>query len=117
MQGSFEIKDGSTWRRVVEKNWNEKRQKMLCQHLGFEEMNGNIIETKQLETELQIAAGDLICYNTQSSRTSCCVHLEPSTSTTSITIPYTRCKYTACVQRAGIFYKALCIYYQNGWIG
>ena len=88
----IEINDGSTWRRVVEENWDQNRQKMLCQHLGFEEINGNKIETRRLGSGQQIASGDLICYNTQSSGTSCCAHLEPSTSTTSIRIPYVRCK-------------------------
>ena len=64
---------------------------MLCQHLGFEDTA--VISTAQLYGRRQIATGDLICYKTQSSETSCCVHLQPSTTTSSITLPYVRCKY------------------------
>jgi hypothetical protein len=92
-QGYIEIKDGSIWRKVVENNWDENRQKMLCQHLGFEEITGNNMETKQLERGQKIATGDLICYNTQLNGTSCCVHLESSTTTTTTVAPYVRCKY------------------------
>ena len=90
-QGYIEIKDGSIWRKVVENNWDENRQNMLCQHLGFEEITGNNMETKQLESGQKIATGDLICYNTQLTKTSCCVHLEPSTTTTTTVAPYVRC--------------------------
>ena len=95
--GFIEIKHRSNWRRVVEENWDENRQKMLCQHLGFEENNGNRIETRQLGSVQQIVTGDLICYNKQPSEISCCVHLEPSISTTSTKTAYVRCKYTACI--------------------
>ena len=93
-EGYIEIKDGSIWRKVVEENWNKKRQKWLCQHLGFEEIDSNVIQTGQLGSGRQIATGDLICYDTtQSSGISCCVNLKPSISTSSTRIPYMRCKY------------------------
>ncbi len=91
--GYIEIKYGLIWRYVVEENWDKNRQKMMCQHLGFEETASNSIDTRQLGSGRHIATGDLICYNTQSSETSCCVHLQPSTTTSSITFPYVRCKY------------------------
>ena len=92
-EGNIEIKNGSIWSIVVEENWDKEREKMLCQHLGFQEIDGNNVVTSQLGSGQQIFTGDLICYNTQSSRTSCCVHLKPSTSTTRTKIPYVRCKY------------------------
>ena len=98
-KGYIEIKDGSIWRKVVEENWNKKRQKALCQHLGFEETDSNVIQDVRLGSGQQIATGDLICYNTKPSGTSCCVHLEPSTSTKSTSFPYVRCKY--CLRAAG----------------
>ena len=92
-EGYIEIKNGSTWSKVVEENWDKEREKMLCQHLGFKKINGNnSIETRQLGSGKQIVTGDLICYNAQSSGTSCCVHLKPSISTTSTMIPHVRCK-------------------------
>ena len=93
--GYIEIKDGSKWRYVVEENWDKNRQKMLCQHLGFEETASNDIATayRRSTTGLHFATGDLICYNTRSSETSCCVHLQPSTTTASITLPNAKCKY------------------------
>ena len=90
--GYIQIKDGSIWRTVFEKNWNEDRQKMLCRHFGFDEIDDNLIEVRQLGAEKQIASGDLICYNGEQNKTSCCVHLTPSISTTNTTIPYVRCK-------------------------
>ena len=87
------MKDGSIWKKVVEKNWDENRQKMLCQHFGFEEITGNNLETQQLPSGEAITAGDLICYNKEVNGTSCCVHLEPSTTTTTTEVPYVRCKY------------------------
>ncbi|CAB4007475.1 uncharacterized protein LOC110250238 [Paramuricea clavata] len=90
--GFIEIKQEG-WRKVVEENWDKNRQKMLCQHLGFEETADNKIVTKQLESGQNIATGDLICYNnTQQSGTSCCIHLQPSISNSSTTIPDVKCK-------------------------
>ncbi|XP_028402594.1 receptor-type tyrosine-protein phosphatase F-like isoform X2 [Dendronephthya gigantea] len=40
----------------------------------------------------EIATGDLVCYNTGSGGTSCCVHLVPSTTNSSGYIPYAECK-------------------------
>ncbi|CAB4024817.1 retinoschisin-like isoform X2 [Paramuricea clavata] len=91
--GFIEIRNGSTWRRVVEENWDKNRQKMLCQHLGFEETADNKIVTKQLGSGQNIATGDFVCYNTiQPSGTSCCIHLEPSTSPPSTKITDVQCK-------------------------
>ena len=93
-EGYIEIKNGSIWKKVAEENWDENREKMLCQYLGFEEIDGKSIETTQLGSGQEIVTGDLICYNTQSNRTSCCVHLKPLTTNTSTAIPDVRCKYT-----------------------
>jgi hypothetical protein len=77
--GRIIIYDGRTWRSVVEENWDKNRQKMLCQHLGFEETADNKIVIKQLGGGNDIATGDFICHNSiQSSGTSCCIHLQPS---------------------------------------
>ena len=94
-EGYIEIKDGSIWRKVVEETWNKIRQKMLCQHLGFQETVDNSIEKRSLRNSQNIATGDLICYaTTQPSGTSCCVHeLQPSASTSSFRIPHVKCKY------------------------
>jgi hypothetical protein len=93
--GYIIIHDGSTWRRVVVENWDKNRQKMLCQHLGFEETADNRIVTNLLGRNQPIATGDLICYNTmQPSGTSCCIHLQPSKSPLNPTsqIPLVQCK-------------------------
>ena len=88
----IEIKDGSTWRKVVEDNWDKERQKMLCRHLGFNETDENKISTKTI-TNGNIATGNLICYNTAASETSCCIHLEPSPVSTIVKIPSVNCEY------------------------
>ena len=65
---------------------------MLCQYLGFEENTTNNIGTNSIASGQQIATGDLICYKTQpSSEISCCVYLEPSTTSSRTTIPYVTC--------------------------
>ena len=93
-EGYIEIKTGTIWRKVVEENWDENYEKMLCQYFGFEETDGNTTtETRGLESGQQIAIGDLICYNTQSNEASCCVNLKSSTSNTSTMIPFVKCKY------------------------
>jgi hypothetical protein len=78
--------------------------------LGFEEIDSNVIQTGQLGSGRQIATGDLICYDTQSSRTSCCVHLKPSISTTSTRIPYMSCKYAIYTHKLVITKCSHCIY-------
>jgi hypothetical protein len=88
--GYIEIKHGSTWRYVNEKNWDKIRQKMLCQHLGFRETDANVINTYWSRRSYKIATGDLICYNTLSSGTSCCTHLVPSTNTSYLS--YAKCE-------------------------
>jgi hypothetical protein len=94
--GFIIIHDGRTWRRVVVENWDKNRQKMLCQHLGFEETADNKIVTELLGKNQDIATGDLICYNTmQPSGTSCCIHLQPSKSPSqkpTSQIPLVQCK-------------------------
>ena len=92
--GKIEIEDGSTWRSVDVENWDQSHQKLLCQHLGFEEDND--FRHTFMSKGQTIATGDLICYKTQSGGdgTSCCAYLERSTTTTSTTsIPDARCKY------------------------
>jgi hypothetical protein len=91
-RGYIEIKNGTIWRRVKEENWDKYRQKMLCQHLGFDETDANKIVSGQVSSGSKIVTGDLICYNTQPSGTSCCVHLQPSTTTSNIKIPYATCE-------------------------
>ena len=106
-EGYIEIKNGSIWKKVAEENWDENRQKMLCQYLGFEEIDGNNIETTQLGSGQEIVTGDLICYNTQSNRTSCCVHLNPLTTNTSTAIPDVRCKYALLAAAEGKLLKGV----------
>jgi hypothetical protein len=92
-QGYFEIKEGSTWIYVYEENWDANREKMLCQHLGFKETDAKDPETFWFGSGYKIAIGDLICYNTQPSGTSCCVHLVPSIASSNVPIPFARCEY------------------------
>jgi hypothetical protein len=55
--------------------------KMLCHHLGFHESDRDAVYIAHVESGSDIATGDFICYHmTQSSRTSCCVQLQPSTT-------------------------------------
>ena len=87
-EGFIEVKDAnSLWKKVNEENWNTKRQKMLCQHLGFEPSEGDI-EIRKFGDNQQILMGDLICYNTQAKRTSCCIHLKHAEYQES---PYAKC--------------------------
>ncbi len=93
-KGYLQIKDGSTWRYVVEENWDLNRERMLCLHLGFYETDASATATGTFtRAGYKIATGDLICYNTQTSGTSCCVHLQPSTTKEIVRkMPYARCK-------------------------
>jgi hypothetical protein len=91
LQGFIEIKDNSTWRKVSEERWDEYRQKMLCQHLGFNGTDGNINVTRNISSGNEIATGDLICYKTQPNGTSCCIHVVPSTTNASTSVPYVTC--------------------------
>ena len=65
---------------------------MLCRHLGFGETSVNAVKLVEVGTNEQIATGDLMCYNTESSGISCCVHLVPSTTASNVNIPYAECK-------------------------
>jgi hypothetical protein len=96
-RGYLLIKDSSTWRYVSEKNWDVNRENMLCRHLGFKETDAKHPETNPFRLNYRIAIGDLICYNTQPSVTSCCVHLVPSIASSNVQIPYVRCKYDITV--------------------
>ena len=80
---------GSNWRKVLENNWDIKRQKILCQHLGFEATEEGT-ETDTLERGTRIVTGDLICYALLRG-TSCCIRLKPSVSRTSTKIPNVKC--------------------------
>ena len=87
------MKNDTTWRKVNEENWDRDRQKMLCKHLGFSETSANAIRNMEIGSNEKIVTGDLACYNTGSSETSCCVHLVPSITTSKVNIPYTECEY------------------------
>ena len=92
-QGYVQIRDGLTWQYVKEENWDRNREKMLCQHLGFHETNEDTVTTGHVNSGCNILTGDLICYNTQPSKTSCCVFLKPSTTNKTVDgISYARCK-------------------------
>lgn len=89
--GYIEIHDdGLNWRKVDVDNWDRNRQNLLCQHLGFNE-DANI--TRKNTNSRDIATGDLICYHTQPSGTSCCAYLHPSTTSSRISIPSVNCKF------------------------
>lgn len=96
-KGYIEINDGSTWRTVDEKKWDQNRQKLLCKHLGFDESSEDKINGSTRSIE-KIATGDFVCYNTQPSGTSCCAYLQPSTTTTTSSIPYVNCKCATCLK-------------------
>ncbi|XP_028402428.1 receptor-type tyrosine-protein phosphatase S-like [Dendronephthya gigantea] len=91
-EGFIEVKNDTTWRKVIEENWDKDRQKMLCEHLGFRETSANPIRNMEIAANEEIASGDLVCYNTGLSGTSCCVYLVPSTTNSSVNIPYVECK-------------------------
>jgi hypothetical protein len=91
-EGFIEIKDGPTWRKVDEENWDKDRQKMLCQHLGFGENTNTSIGNSSTTSREQIARGHLICYEAHPyTEISCCIYLEPLTTTSETTIPYVTC--------------------------
>jgi hypothetical protein len=91
-EGFIEIKD-SIWRTVKEENWDKNHQKMLCQHLGFKETDANAIRFIKIGCEQDIATGNLICYKTQPSGTSCCIRLVPSKTKSDVDMPYVKCEY------------------------
>ena len=92
-QGYIQVEDDSTWRYVKEEHWDQNRQKMLCQHLGFKETDANYIYSNyRIGGEHSIATGSLICYNTRPSETSCCIHLVPSTSTSNSKMTRAKCE-------------------------
>lgn len=90
-EGYIEVKSDSRWRKVDEKRWDKIRQKMLCQHLKLNEAEESDIFTKTIGGGKKIANGDLICYSTQPTGTSCCIHLESSMSTSRTAVPYVTC--------------------------
>ena len=93
--GYIEIKDGSTWRIFDAENWGRNHQKLLCQHLGFEE-DDDFLRTN-IASGQNVATGDLMFYNkTQSGGggTSCCADLQRSTTTSKTSVPNARCKYS-----------------------
>jgi hypothetical protein len=94
-EGFIEIKDGLIWRTVKEEHWDKNRQKMLCQHLGFNETDTNDISPDyRITTGRNITTGSLICYNnTRPRETSCCIHnLVPSTSTSNSKMTWAKCE-------------------------
>ena len=70
---------------------------MLCQHLRFHETDAHLVTDGRFRSGTEIASGDLMCYKEQPSGTSCCVHLESSTTTKDVRISFARCEYTACI--------------------
>ena len=92
--GYIQIKRAYGWMKVYEEKWNNNRLKMLCEHLGFEETEGNSSETRQLTVKENLLAGDLMCYNTKPNRTSCCIHLKVfrTSPRKPAKIPYVKCK-------------------------
>ncbi|XP_028402587.1 phosphatidylinositol phosphatase PTPRQ-like [Dendronephthya gigantea] len=92
-EGFIEVKNNDRrWRKVIEENWDKNRQKMLCEHLGFNETGANTIRNMEIAANEEIASGDLVCYNRGSNGTSCCVHLVPFTTTSNVNISYVKCK-------------------------
>ena len=67
---------------------------MLCQHLGYKDTAANDIKTYLFWPGYHILTGDLICYNTQSTGSSCCVHVVPVRTTSNIYMPYVKCEYS-----------------------
>ena len=76
-EGYVTVRDGSIWRLVINKLWDEYQQKLLCEHLGFTSTEQSA-RSDQCPKGSKIASGDLICYYTKAHRISCCVHLYPS---------------------------------------
>ena len=91
----IQVKHGSTWRYVGpgKNNWDKNRQKMFCEYLGFSDRDASIAGLTFIRRN-DIAAGDFMCYKTQSDEISCCVHLKPTNSQERIWLPYTGCKNT-----------------------
>ena len=106
-KGYIEVKNGSTWRIVDEKRWDKNRQKMLCQHLRFNETEKNDIFHKSIGSGKEIASGDLICYSTQPNGTSCCIYLEPSMSSKSIDVPHVTCGMLLVMNKGACFLKSV----------
>ena len=99
-QGFIQIKDGSTWRYVKEENWDKKRQKMLCQYLGFSGSEiKEIASPSRLSSGNNIATGHLICYKPRSKEASCCVHLTPYKNENIVWIPYAKCECTFMIDK------------------
>ncbi|CAB4005658.1 Venom prothrombin activator pseutarin-C non-catalytic subunit [Paramuricea clavata] len=90
--GYIQIKYGSTWRYVIEEQWDKNRQKTLCRHLGFKETDANVINIYWFGRGHEFATGDLICYTTQSGGTSCCIHLVFFKWPSTVGVPSTKCK-------------------------
>ena len=93
LTGCIQVKHGSTWRyvRPGKNDWDKKRQKMFCEYLGFSE-GGASTTGVTFSRRNDIAAGNFICYKTQSKEISCCVHLKPTNQERNW-IPYARCKH------------------------
>ena len=88
-EGFIEIKNGSTWTKVDDKRWDENRQKNLCQHLGLEINDNNILENRTIESGENFYTGDVnlgICDNT-----SCCALFISITSDSKTTLRYVKC--------------------------
>lgn len=90
-KGNIQVKDGSRWRFVKGKNMDKTGQKMLCEHLGFDDSD-TAVGSSYLRKRCNVATGDFICYKTESRRISCCVHLKPHINEERISIPYVACK-------------------------
>jgi hypothetical protein len=92
-RGYVQVKNGSTWRYVIDKNWNKNRQKMLCRNLGFKKSLDKV-HSGRCPKGTKIASGDFICHNTKENQPPCRAHLHHSIATGQESIPYAQCKCT-----------------------
>ncbi|XP_028402584.1 receptor-type tyrosine-protein phosphatase F-like isoform X2 [Dendronephthya gigantea] len=81
-----------TWVIVSEENLDENSERWICQHLGFQDRLNNRVSFGNARNGRSIVAGDLVCYNTQSGETSCCVYLQRKTAKSAEKLPYVECK-------------------------
>ncbi|XP_028416881.1 uncharacterized protein LOC114541103 isoform X2 [Dendronephthya gigantea] len=91
-KGFIEIKDGSSWRKVDHENWDAHSQEAFCQYLGFKGSNNSAKDTRNVGVGENIATGDFLCHDQKPNQITCCIHLEPATTTANVALPYASCK-------------------------